>query len=135
MGYFGDLIFKDPTESRGNSVEQATGSILGPVAGSVFGLVGDLGVVNAWEAAKGKDTNMGAETLRWINSQLPYASLWQIRGVWEHLFLQNAQEALNPGYLSRIRDRAQRDWGQGYWWGPGEALPDRAPDLANIVGE
>ena len=135
MGYLGDLIFKDPTEQRSSSVEQGVGSILGPVAGSVAGLVGDLGVVNAWEAAKGKDTNFGAESLRWVNSQLPYVGLWQTRAAWEHLFLQNAQEALNPGYLSRMQQRAQKDWGQAYWWSPGEATPDRAPDLSRITGD
>lgn len=134
-GYVGDLLFKDPTEQRGNSVEQGVGSILGPAAGSVAGLVGDLGVVNAWEAAKGKDTHLAAEAARWTNSQLPFANLWWARGMWEHWFLHNAQEAVNPGYLGRMRQRAMRDWGQGYWWPPGEALPDRAPDLAGAVGQ
>jgi hypothetical protein len=98
-------------------------------------LAGDLGVVNAWEFAKGKETNAAAEALRWGNAQLPYASLWQIRGVWEHWFIHNAQEAVNPGYLSRMRQRAQKDWGQGYWWAPGEFVPDRAPDVERVVGE
>jgi hypothetical protein len=134
MGYLGDLLFKDPTEQRGNSVEQGVGAILGPGAGAVAGLIGDLGVVNAWELAKGKETKFGAEALRWTNSQLPYASLWQIRGAWEHLFLHNAQEALSPGYLSRMQQRAAKDWSQGYWWAPGEAVPDRAPEFGNITG-
>jgi hypothetical protein len=134
-GYLGDLLFKDPTEQRSSTVEQGVGTILGPAAGAVAGLVGDIGVVNAWEAAKGKDTHFAAEALRWTNAQLPYASLWQIRGAWEHWFLHNAQEAVNPGYLSRMRQRAMKDWGQGYWWAPGEALPDRAPDFERMVGE
>jgi len=134
MGYVGDLLFKDPTEQRSSSVEQGVGTILGPAAGAVAGLVGDLGVVNAWEAAKGKETHFAAEGLRWVNSQLPYANLWQTRGMWEHWFLHNAQEALNPGYLSRMQRRAMQDWGQDYWWTPGEALPDRAPAIENAFG-
>lgn len=135
MGFLGDLLFKDPTEQRGNTVEQSVGVVAGPVAGTVAGLVGDLGVVNAWEAAKGKDTHMAAEALRWVNSQLPYTSLWEVRGAWEHWFLHNAQEAVNPGYLSRMQQRAMQDWGQGYFWAPGEAAPDRAPDFARMTGE
>lgn len=135
MGYLGDLIFKDPTEQHGSSVEQTVGSVAGPVAGSIAGLAGDLGVVNAWELAKGKDTHAGAETLRWVNSQLPYQSLWWLRGQWEHAFLHNAQEALSPGYLSKMQKRAQRDWGQGFWWTPGEPIPDRMPDFSNLVGQ
>lgn len=134
MGYVGDLLFKDPTEQRGSNVEQAFGSVLGPAAGAAAGLVGDLGVVNAWESAKGKDTKIGAEALRWTNSQLPYVGLWQFRGAWEHWMLHNAQEALNPGYLSRMRGRAMKDWGQDYWWQPGEAVPDRAPDFEQAIG-
>lgn len=135
MGYFGDLIFKDPTEQRGNSVEQTMGTVLGPVAGSVAGLVGDLGVVNAWEAAKGKDTHFGAEGVRWLNSQVPGQSLWWTRPAYEHWFLHSAQQALNPGYLERMQQRAQRDWGQSYFWTPGEALPHRAPDLGAALGD
>lgn len=134
-GYLGDLLFKDPTEQRSSTTEQTVGTILGPGAGAVAGLVGDLGVVNAWEAAKGKDTHFGAEALRWGNSQLPYVGLWQTRAAWEHWFLHNAQEAVNPGYLARMQQRAQKDWGQGYWWVPGEAAPDRAPDMGRMVGQ
>ena len=134
-GYLGDLLFKDPTEQRGNTAEQVVGTVLGPSAGAVAGLAGDLVVANAWEAAKGKDTHFGAEAVRWGNSQLPYSNLWWTRGAYEHWFLFAAQEALNPGYLARMRQRAQKDWGQGYWWDPAERLPDRAPEFGNIVGE
>lgn len=135
LGYVGDLLFKDPTEQRGSNMEQTVGSVLGPAAGAAAGLAGDLILTNAWQAAKGKDTNAGAEILRWTNSQLPGTSLWQIRGAWDHWFLHNAQESLNPGYLARMRRRAMKDWGQGYYWEPGQPLPDRAPDFAKAVGE
>ena len=77
----------------------------------------------------------GAEALRWTNSNLPYANLWQTRALWERSFLNQAQEALSPGYLSRMQQRAQRDWGQGFWWEPGEMLPERAPDFARAAGQ
>jgi hypothetical protein len=134
-GYVGDLLFKDPTEHHGSSMEQGVGSILGPAAGAAAGLVGDLGITNAWELAKGKETHAAAEGLRWANAQLPYVGLWQTRSLWEHYFLHNAQEALSPGYLGRMQQRAQRDWGQGYWWAPGEFTPDRAPNFERIAGE
>jgi hypothetical protein len=134
-GYVGDLLFKDPTENRGTTAEQTIGTVLGPAAGSVAGLVGDVGVTNAWEAAKGKDTHIGAEALRWTNSQLPFVGMWQVRGAWEHWFLHDAQEAVNPGYLRRMQQRSMKDWNQGYWWGPGEAVPDRAPNMSNIGGQ
>lgn len=134
LGYVGDFLTKDPTEQRGSNFEQAGGVILGPAGGAVAGFAGDLILTNLWEAAKGKDTHAGAEALRWSNSQLPYASLWQVRGVWDHWFIHNAQEAVNPGYLSRMKSRAMKDWGQDYWWNPGEFAPDRAPETGAAFG-
>lgn len=135
LGYVGDFITKDPTEQRGSNFEQAGGTVLGPAGGAVAGLAGDLVLTNLWEAAKGKDTHFGAEALRWLNSQAPGVSLWQVRGAWDHWFLHNMQENLNPGYLSRMRNRAMQDWGQDYWWQPGEFAPDRAPDFSNVTGD
>jgi hypothetical protein len=54
--------------------------------------------------------------------------------MWEHWVLHNLQEAANPGYLARMQKRAQKDWNQGFYWAPGEALPDRAPDFGNAFG-
>lgn len=135
LGYVGDFITKDPTEQRGSNFEQAGGTVLGPAGGAVAGLVGDLVLTNLWEAAKGKDTHFRAEAVRWLNSQAPGVSLWQIRGAWDHWFLHNMQENLNPGYLSRMRSRAMQDWGQDFWWQPGEFAPERAPDFSNVMGE
>jgi hypothetical protein len=41
-------------------------------------------------------------------------------------------EAMSPGYLSKMKARAQRDWRQGFWWAPGQTSPDRAPDLSAV---
>lgn len=135
LGYVGDFLTKDPTEQRGNNFEQAGGVLLGPAGGAVAGLAGDLMLTNAWEAAKGKDTHAGAEALRWANSQTPYVGLWQVKGAWDHWFTHNAQEAVNPGYLARMRSRAMKDWNTEYYWTPGEAMPDRAPNPGRIIGE
>jgi hypothetical protein len=135
LGYVGDLLFKDPTDQRGNTYEQAAGAAFGPVAGAASGLVMDLGLVNAWELAKGKTTHAGAEAIRWVNGQLPYVSLWQVRALWERAFLFQAQEAVSPGYLSRMMQRAQHDWHQGYWAPPDQVVPERAPDFGKAVGQ
>lgn len=134
LGYVGDFITKDPTEQRGSNFEQAGGVVLGPAGGAVAGLAGDLVLTNMWEAAKGKDTHAAAEALRWTNSQLPYTGLWQVRGMWDHWFMHNAQEAVNPGYLARMRSRSMKDWNQDYFWTPGESVPDRSPDFSKMGG-
>jgi hypothetical protein len=93
--------------------------LLGPLAGVAGGVV---------DVAKSK--HPGADAVKLVSDQLP--GMWQFRAAYEHWFLHNAQEALNPGYLARMRARAQKDWGQDYWWSPGEMTPDRAPDLSKI---
>jgi hypothetical protein len=97
--------------------------LAGPVAGAVGGLV-DIA----------KDKHSAATAVRWVSDQAPFVDMWQVRALYEHEFLQSAQEALNPGYLSRMRQRSQKQWGQDSWWAPGEALPDRTPDFAGALG-
>ena len=89
---------------------------------------------NLIEAAQGKETHAGAEAVRFFASNLPGANLWYLKGAINHLFLHNIQEMLSPGYLSSMRSRAQREFGQSYYWEPGEASPDRLPNLSAAGG-
>lgn len=134
MGYLGDLLFGDVSGDMRNRPFETVLGVAGPAGGALGGLA-DLAVTNPKQELSGKDSKAGAESLRWFNSQLPYVGLWQFRGAWEHWMLHNAQEALNPGYLSRMRRRAMQEWSQDYWWQPGEAAPDRAPDFEQMIGE
>ena len=133
LGYVGDVLLKPEGGTfAGHEFENVLGTVLGPSGGAAGGLV-DLTIGNAKQAADGKDTQFGAEAIRWTNANLPYANLWQTRALWEHWVLHNLQEAANPGYLARMQKRAQKDWSQGFYWAPGEALPDRAPDFGNAI--
>jgi hypothetical protein len=33
-----------------------------------------------------------------------------------------------------MKQRARKDWGQEFYWQPGELEPDRAPDFGNMFG-
>jgi hypothetical protein len=132
MSFVADALLADPADGNTRTWENKLG-LMGPVAGSVGGLL-DVGPENLRQWLQGKNTNLGPEALRWINSNLPGVSLWQIRTLWQRAVIDQAQEALNPGYLSRMKQRAQKDWGSSWWWSPGEVAPDRAPDLEKIGG-
>ena len=121
-GFFGDVLLA-PGDDPSRQWEGHLG-LAGPIAGAFGGLV-DIA----------KDQHHAARAVRWGSDQLPFVDMWQVRALYEHWFLHSAQEMLNPGYLSRMRQRAMKDWGQGYWWTPGEALPDRAPDFERAVGQ
>ena len=131
-GFMGDIVLGDTTQDR-SPLDSLSRLTMGPSFGSL---------ADAWELTKGnfdewnagKDTHAGAEALRFAKGHLPYINLWYSKAALDHLLLHSLQENLSPGYLDRQRSRAQKDWEQGYWWEPGQAMPDRAPDVSAIGG-
>lgn len=132
LGFLGDVLLRDSTDDRAPS--QGLFELIGPAAGSAAELY-ELTKGNFDEAAAGKDTHAVAEGVRFVRGHVPLMNLWYARAALDHAGLQAMQEAVSPGYLDRIENLAKKQWGQEYWWTPGEPLPDRAPDLAAIAGE
>jgi len=133
VGIFGDFLY---TGMGGQNRAGAPNwmNLAGPVVGSGFEAV-DLTVGNIGQAIRGEDTHAGAEAVRFARSHLPFVNLWYTKSAIDHAGLQDLQEMLSPGYLARMRDRARKDWGQDFYWRPGETLPERAPDLSSAVGQ
>lgn len=132
-GFMGDIVLGDTTQDR--SPKESLGNLLlGPTFGSAAE-VWELTKGNIDEARAGKDTHAGAEALRFAQGHTPYVNLWYGKAAFDHLLLHSIQENLSPGYLDRQKSRAQQDWNQGFWWEPGEAAPDRAPDLSTMGGQ
>jgi hypothetical protein len=130
LSLYGDFLFNDATEHGG--------SVLATTAGPVAGLAEDaiaLTIGNAHELADGKTTHAGAEAVKFARSNLPGANLWYARAAFDHLLFHQLQEYLSPGYLRKMRRRAERDYGQRFWWEPGAELPNRAPNMAAAVGD
>ncbi len=122
-GFFADVLLA-PLDDPSRSFEGKLG-MFGPIAGALGGLI------DVAKATKDR----GARAVQWINDQLPGVDIWYLRAAWEHWVLHNAQEMVNPGYAARAAQRAQKHWGQEYWWQPGDVLPERAPDLPRAVGQ
>ena len=135
MGIVGDFLLTDPTENPGDATANAIKNVAGPTVGSAFDIGYKLGVENIYEAANGKETHVAAEAIRTARSHLPYVNLWYAKAALDHAGLHALQENVSPGYLSRMQQRARRDWNQGYWWSPGTGAPDRAPDMTAIGGK
>jgi hypothetical protein len=135
LGIVGDFLLTDPTENPGDSTANAIKSLAGPTIGSAFDIVGKLGVENVYQAAHGKDTHVGAEAVRVARSHLPFVGIWYGKAALDHAVLNSLNESLSPGYLSKMRQRAQKDGNADYWWRPDEGLPSRAPDFGNALGE
>lgn len=133
LSIVGDLLFNDPSGAPGGAAATLLKNVAGPTVGSLGDLYA-LTVENAWQKSQGKDTHIGAEAVRFGRSHLPYVNLWYGKRALDAAGLAALQENLSPGYLSKMQQRAQKEWGQGMWWKPGDALPERAPDFANAVG-
>lgn len=132
-GFVGDMILGDTTQDR-STMDTMGRMALGPTFGSLADVY-ELTKGNIDEAIKGKDTHMGAEALRFARSHTPFVNLWYGKAALDHMFMHSVQENLSPGYLERQRARARSEWGQDYWWGLGEGMPERAPDLSAIGGQ
>lgn len=130
LGIYGDFIFTDQTGTGRTLITDA----LGPVASAVND-VDRLTRGNIFEAAEGKDTRAGAEVVRFTQSNLPGANLWYLKGPLDHVIFHNLQEYFSPGYLRHMEKRAQTDFGQQYWWEPGQITPERAPNFGAMAGE
>lgn len=133
LGFMGDILLGDTTDDR-SPIDSFGRLVLGPSFGSAADLY-ELTKGNADEALAGKDPHAGAEALRFARGHLPLVNLWYAKSAIDHAALHAAQENLSPGYLSRIQNKARKDWGQDYWWTPGDGMPDRAPDLGRAIGQ
>lgn len=135
LGIAGDLLLVDPHGGAGDATATFVKNLAGPAIGTAGELLAKNIVENAWQAAEGKNTHWQAELLNWTKGNTPGASLWWVKPFLEHGVLNAVNENLSPGYLSRVQDRARKDWGQRYWWAPRDAVPQREPDFAKAVGQ
>lgn len=124
FGLYVDFLFAPNARSAGNLAEAAIGPVLGTTArgvGATFGL--------ARRAAEGDNVKPLDQATRIAAGMIPFYN-WYTGAFLDHLLLQNLFEATNPGYLRRMEKRARTDFGQSYYYKPGELLPERAPDLS-----
>lgn len=132
LGFAGDLIFQAMGGGQSQGGSSTASNVLSTVMGPVVGSGADL-----LDVMLGK-TDTAAGTVRWLRSNAPLAgfiNLWYAKSVIDHAVLQDMQEYLSPGYLSRIQHRAQKDWNQSYYWRPGSGTPDRAPNFSKMAGD
>ncbi|HCY61542.1 MAG TPA: hypothetical protein DHV59_01600 [Oxalobacteraceae bacterium] len=129
LGIYGDFLFSESSQYGGSPIAAA----LGPVVGMAEDVL-NLSQGNLVQMALGKETHAGAELVKFVKANTPGANLWFAKAALDRLVFHQLQEHFSPGYLSRMRSRASREFGQRYWWAPGQVEPDRAPDLSAMAG-
>lgn len=134
LSIVGDLLLNDPGSSTMGFAKNIGGTLAGPAVSEVAKAIA-IPIEAGWKAAAGKPTTLGADVVGMARSDAPMLNLWYTRAAIDHMGMHALQENLSPGYLSRMKQQAAKDWGQAYWWQPGTGGPDRAPDLGKAVGE
>ena len=130
LGIYGDFLFSDV-----NRFDRGLGET---IAGPVVGFVGDLRnltIGNISEAVRGEDTKAASEMINFAARYAPGASLWYMRLGLERMVFDQAKLWADPKASSKMRSNVrkyQREYGQDYWWSPGQTQPSRAPDLDNL---
>lgn len=133
LGIFGDFMFSNINRFDRGLAE----TIVGPVVGFADD-VRQLTLGNLVEVASGEDTNIASETIQFAGRYTPGSSLWYSRLGMERLILDQLRLQTDPkarSKMKRLESRYRREYGQQYWWKPGEVQPKRSPDLSNIMEE
>lgn len=128
LGMLGDFVHS--SVSRGG--EGITQLLAGPAPGAVIGATGD---VAQWMTGA-KELN-GKTLAQHVKGWTPGSSLWYSKMATDRMIFDNIQAMIDPDYrssFSRYERRMKKDFGQTFWWGPGETLPERAPDFGKATG-
>ena len=131
LGIFGDFMFSD--------INRFDRGLAETIAGPVVGFADDvrkLTIGNLVEASQGKDTNAARELIRFAARYTPGSSLWYTRLGLERMVIDQLQLMADPkarSNMRRIESRYRREFGQKYWWKPGETAPSRSPNYGNIL--
>ena len=133
-GIFGDFFAAEASRAGGGIGETLSGPVVG-LAGDALRLV----AAPTQAAIEGKPMNWGRAVSRFQRNNTPVASsLWYGRVAFSRIVSDNLQRFLDPEAEAdwRRQQRQQaKDYGNESWWSRGQALPDRAPDLSNMMGD
>ena len=130
LGFYGDFLYSINQNRYGSGPVEA---LAGPTVGPLLELSLVQPLTAAKKAIEGKETNLMSQTVQDIKGFIPGNNAWYTKAALDHLIWQQVMESMNPGYLSSMRRRTQREYGQDFWYEPGEITPSRAPNLGAAV--
>jgi hypothetical protein len=131
LGIYGDFLYGAGHTRYGSGVLE---SVAGPTIGPLMEM-GLVQPINALARAKdGKESHFFAQQAQDAKGFIPGGNVWYTKAAMDHLIFQQVFEALSPGYLSSIRQRTLKEYGQDWWWTPGDTTPSRPPNLTAVAG-
>lgn len=132
LGIFGDFFAAEQSRMGGGLGQT--------VAGPVVGFLGDViqpAATAVTTAVQGNETHLGRDVAAFAQRNTPFlSSSWYARTAYSRLVMDEVSRFLDPEaerlWQRRMKKQA-KDYGTSPWWEPGQALPSRAPDLANAL--
>ncbi|MGO7286967.1 hypothetical protein ACC805_34300 [Rhizobium ruizarguesonis] len=126
----GDFVNSSVTRGGDGITQYLTGQ--GP--GEVISATGD---VAQWLGGLpgGKDKVNGKTFAQHVKAWVPGSSLWYTKAATDRLIFDNIQAMIDPNYrqsFNRYEKRMKKDFGQTFWWAPGDGLPQRAPNMVTL---
>lgn len=129
FGIWGDLLNAETTRMGGG----VASTLAGPTAGLIHDFASPV-VSNAYRAMKGEKTTVGRDVAQLTGRYTPGSSLWYLRTAWSRIFTEGLQRQLDPQAHESFWRKAQaqhQDFGNEFWWPPGETTPLRGPRISN----
>lgn len=129
LGIYGDFLYGANQTRYGSGILEA---IAGPTIGPLLelGLVQPMGAIRA--QMEGRESHLGAQTIADLKGYVPGNNLWYTKAATDHLVWQRIMDMVSPGYLRNIREKTRKEFGQNWYWPPGQPVPERAPALEEM---
>jgi hypothetical protein len=127
MGIYGDFLFSEMSRFGGGLEKTIAGPLVGR-AGDVLELASE-----PLKALKGEKINMGRKAMPVVRGMVP--NLWFSSLVLQRTVFDRMQRAIDPEAqpaFNREIDRRAKEFGQRYWWQPGQTAPRGGPDMGRI---
>jgi len=121
LGIFGDFLFSDVNRFGGGITQTLTGP-----TGELLDTSVKFTLGNIREAVTGEETNVLGEAVNILDRYTP--DIWQTT-LFKGALTDQIELLANPDAqrrFNRIVRKRQKEFNQGYWWKPGEPLPEFA---------
>ena len=135
LGFYGDFLYAPMNRYN----QSFLSGMLGPVAGLAeqsLNITQGVATRKLMDALSGEevDRHWDDDLVRFAKGNIPIlGSHFILKPLLDHLIFYNLQEMAAPGYIERMKYRAQREYHQGYYWEPADLLPSRAPDFSKML--
>lgn len=126
-----DYILQDQNRYGENLITNAAGPVGGFVNDSY-----NLTIGNFRDMIEGNDSNFGRDATDFLSRYMPGGNIFYLRAAKERLIFDQLQRMVDPEAYQSFRREEQffrQQYNQDVFWEPGEAKPDRVPDIGAII--